>query len=89
MKTNHDDHHGTGSGQPCSMTDLEKSTLLLAHMLDHNRHHEEEMAALAERFEKAEEPLAAKKLRIARARMVEANLALLEALNAASAREDP
>ena len=63
-----------------ALDELTKSHMLLAHMLEHNRHHEEEMASLAERFAVAGEAEVAKKIRVARARMVEANLALMEAL---------
>ncbi|MBO4871975.1 MAG: hypothetical protein J5496_00980 [Lachnospiraceae bacterium] len=73
------DREGAAS-QP-TLSDLDKARMLLDHMLDHNRHHEEEMAALAERFAAAGEEKAAKKIRTARARMVEANLALMEAVN--------
>ena len=55
--------------------------------LDHNRHHEEEIAALAARFEANGQPVAAKKVRIARARMVEVNIALEEALALAETAE--
>ena len=81
----HHDHHGHYEGGAADLSEAEKSRLLLAHMLDHNRHHEEEIAALAARFEENGQPAAAKKVRIARARMVEANLALMEALEIAKA----
>ena len=77
----HHDHHGEAA--PADLTEAEKARILLAHMLDHNRHHEEEMAALAARFGENGQPAAAKKIRTARARMVEANLALMEALKLA------
>lgn len=77
----HHDHHGEAA--PANLSEAEKSRILLAHMLDHNRHHEEEIAALAARFEENGQTAAAKKVRIARARMVEANLALMEALELA------
>ncbi|MBR6703980.1 MAG: hypothetical protein IKI82_00975 [Lachnospiraceae bacterium] len=77
----HHDHHGDAA--PTNLSEAEKARILLAHMLDHNRHHEEEMASLAQRFGENGQTAAAKKVRIARARMVEANLALMEALELA------
>ena len=87
MKYYHHDHHGCAQEalSPEALSDLDKARMLLDHMLDHNRHHEEEMAALAERFAAAGQTQAAKKIRTARARMVEANLALMEALEIAKA----
>ena len=68
--------------------DLEKARILLSHMLDHNQHHEEEMAALAKRFTDAGDAATAKKIRSARARMVEANLALMEAVSLAAPKAE-
>ena len=84
MKYYHHGHHGEGEGITVDLSEAEKARLLLNHMLDHNRHHEEEIALLAARFEENGQAAAAKKVRIARARMVEANLALEEALALAS-----
>ncbi len=99
MKFYHHDHHGEHDHGhhhdhhdheevSVDLSELEKARILLAHMLDHNRHHEEEMAHLAERFETAGNPAAAKKVRAARARMVEANLALMEAVGLAAPKEE-
>ena len=96
----HEHHHHEDGGRcchdhdheakdPAALSELEKARMLLDHMLDHNRRHEEEMAALAARFEAAGEPAAAKKVRAARARMVEANLALMEAVDIAAPKEEP
>ena len=91
MKYCHHGHHGeggNGSGAlPVELDELEKARLLLHYMLDHNRHHEEDLAALAERLAAAGKPEAAKKIRAARARMVEANLALMEAEDLAAPKE--
>ncbi|MBO4839105.1 MAG: hypothetical protein J5493_07045 [Lachnospiraceae bacterium] len=90
MKYYHHDHHGHhGEGEvlPVDLSEAEKARLLLNYTLDHNRHHEEEIAALAARFEANGQPVAAKKVRIARARMVEANIALEEALALAETAE--
>ena len=46
----HEHHHDEPVRDPASLGDLEKARILLSHMLDHNQHHEEEMAALAKRF---------------------------------------
>ena len=70
------------------LSELEKARILLAHMLDHNRHHEEEMAALAKRFADAGDPATARKVRTAKARMVEADLALMEAVELAASKSD-
>ena len=85
----HEHHHDHEAKDPAALSELEKARMLLSHMLDHNRHHEEEMAGLAARFEAAGEPAAAKKVRAARARMVEANLALMEAVDLAAPKEEP
>ena len=57
-------------------------------MLDHNQHHIEEMKSLAARFADAGDAVTAKKVREARARMAEANLALMEAVNLAAPKEE-
>ena len=57
-------------------------------MLDHNQHHEEELAALVKRFADAGDTVTAKKIRTARARMVEANLALMEAVSLAAPKTE-
>ena len=80
----HTHEHGDAQPSPEALSELDKARMLLDHMLDHNRHHEEEMAALAERFAAAGEEKTAKKIRTARARMVEANLALMEAIGLAA-----
>lgn len=85
----HAHDHDRAAKDPASLSELDKAGMLLSHMLDHNRHHEEEMAGLAARFEAAGEPAAAKKVRAARARMVEANLALMEAVDLAAPKEEP
>lgn len=85
----HEHHHDHEAKDPAALSELEKARMLLSHMLGHNRHHEEEMAGLAARFEAAGEPAAAKKVRAARARMVEANLALMEAVDLAAPKEEP
>ena len=88
MKYYHHDHHGHhGEGLPVDLSEAEKARMLLKYTLDHNRAHEEEIAALASRFEANGQPAAAKKVRIARARMVEANIALEEALALAETAE--
>ena len=84
----HEHHHDEPVRDPASLGDLEKARILLAHMLDHNRHHEEEMAALAKRFTDAGDAATAKKIRSARARMVEANLALMEAVSLAAPKAE-
>ena len=90
MKYYHHGHHGEGEGEgiPVDLSEAEKARLLLKYTLDHNRAHEEEIAALAARFEANGQPAAAKKVRIARARMVEASMALEEAL-ALAAKASP
>ena len=85
----HEHHHDHEAKDPAALSELEKARMLLSHMLDHNRHHEEEMAGLAARLEAAGEPAAAKKVRSARARRVEANLALMEAVDLAAPKEEP
>ena len=77
----HSDGSTTGLPSQCS------SIFPARDPLDHNRHHEEEIAALAARFEANGQPVAAKKVRIARARMVEVNIALEEALALAETAE--
>ena len=88
----HEHEHGHGHvhthGPVSGFDSLEQAEALMSYMLDHNRHHEEEMAHLAERFETAGNPAAAKKVRAARARMVEANLALMEAVGLAAPKEE-
>ena len=97
MKRYHHDHHGEHDHGhhhdheeiPVNMSELEKARILLAHMLDHNRHHEEEMADLAKRFAEAGDAATAKKVKTACARMVEADLALMEAVRLAAPKEEP
>lgn len=84
----HEHHHDEPVRDPASLGDLEKARILLSHMLDHNQHHEEEMAALAKRFTDAGDAATAKKIRSARARMVEANLALMEAVSLAAPKAE-
>ncbi len=84
----HEHHHDEPVRDPASLGDLEKARILLSHMLDHNQHHEEELAALAKRFTDAGDAAAAKKIRSARARMVEANLALMEAVSLAAPKAE-
>lgn len=80
------DHHHDHEETAVDLSELEKARILLAHMLDHNRHHEEEMAALAKRFADAGDPATARKVRTAKARMVEADLALMEAVELAASK---
>ncbi len=56
-------------------------------MLEHNKHHEEDLAALAKRFADAGDAATAKKVKAACARMVEADLALMEAAELAAPKE--
>lgn len=84
----HEHHHDEPVRDPASLGDLEKARILLSHMLDHNQHHEEELAALAKRFTDAGDAATAKKIRSARARMVEANLALMEAVSLAAPKAE-
>ena len=84
----HEHHHDEPVRDPASLGDLEKARILLSHMLDHNQHHEEELAALAKRFADAGDAVTAKKIRAARARMVEANLALMEAVSLAAPKAE-
>ena len=84
----HEHHHDEPVRDPASLGDLEKARILLSHMLDHNQHHEEELAALAKRFTDAGDAATAKKIRSARARMVEANLALMEAVGLAAPKAE-
>ena len=84
----HEHHHDEAVRDPASLGDLEKARILLSHMLDHNQHHEEELAALAKRFTDAGDAATAKKIRSARARMVEANLALMEAVSLAAPKAE-
>ena len=84
----HEHHHDEPVRDPASLGDLEKARILLSHMLDHNQHHEEELAALAKRFTDAGDTATAKKIRSARARMVEANLALMEAVSLAAPKAE-
>ena len=81
-------HHDEPVRDPASLGELEKARILLAHMLDHNKHHEEEMAALAKRFADAGDLATAKKVRAAKARMVEADLALMEAVELAAPKAE-
>ncbi len=81
-------HHDEPVKDPASLGELEKARILLSHMLDHNQHHEEELAALAKRFADAGDAVTAKKIRAARARMVEANLALMEAVSLAAPKAE-
>ena len=81
-------HHDEAVRDPASLGELEKARILLSHMLDHNQHHEEELAALAKRFADAGDTVTAKKIRTARARMVEANLALMEAVSLAAPKAE-
>ena len=81
-------HHDEPVRDPASLGDLEKARILLSHMLDHNQHHEEELAALVKRFADAGDLVTAKKIRAARARMVEANLALMEAVSLAAPKTE-
>ena len=81
-------HHDEAVRDSASLGELEKARILLAHMLDHNKHHEEEMAALAKRFADAGDLATAKKVRAAKARMVEANLALMEAVSLAAPKAE-
>ncbi len=71
-----------------ALGELEKARILLAHMLEHNRHHEEDLAALAKRFADAGDAATAKKVKAACARMVEADLALMEAAELAAPKEE-
>ena len=80
-------HHDEPERDPASLGELEKARILLSHMLDHNKHHEEEMAALAKRFAEAGDAVTAMKVRTACARMVEADLALMEAVELAAPKE--
>ncbi|MBQ6292931.1 MAG: hypothetical protein IJK77_03535 [Lachnospiraceae bacterium] len=57
-------------------------------MLEHNKHHEEDLAALAKRFADAGDAATAKKVKSACARMVEADLALMEAAELAAPKEE-
>ena len=84
----HEHHHDEPVRDPASLGELEKARILLSHMLDHNQHHEEELAALAKRFTDAGDTATAKKIRSARARMVEANLALMEAVSLAAPKAE-
>ena len=84
----HEHHHDEPVRDPASLGELEKARILLSHMLDHNQHHEEELAALAKRFTDAGDAATAKKIRSARARMVEANLALMEAVSLAAPKAE-
>ena len=93
----HHDHHGGGGhahtheGEEKAQVDLTEAakTLILArHMLEHNEQHADEMKSLAARFDGQGQPEAAAKIRAARARMVEANLALLEAVELAAPKEE-
>ena len=84
----HEHHHDEPVRDPASLGDLEKARILLSHMLDHNQHHEEELAAIAKRFADAGDAATAKKIRAARARMVEANLALMEAVSLAAPKAE-
>ena len=81
-------HHDEPVRDPASLGELEKARILLSHMLDHNQHHEEELAALAKRFADAGDLATAKKVRAAKARMVEANLALMEAVSLAAPKTE-
>ena len=81
-------HHDEPVRDPASLGELEKARILLSHMLDHNQHHEEELAALVKRFADAGDVVTAKKIRAARARMVEANLALMEAVSLAAPKAE-
>ena len=81
-------HHDEAVRDPASLGELEKARILLSHMLDHNQHHIEEMKALAARFADAGDAVTAKKIRSARARMVEANLALMEAVSLAAPKAE-
>ena len=81
-------HHDEPARDAASLGELEKARILLAHMLDHNQHHIEEMKALAARFADAGDAVTAKKVREARARMAEANLALMEAVSLAAPKEE-
>ena len=81
-------HHDEAVRDPASLGELEKARILLSHMLDHNKHHEEEMAALAKRFADAGDLATAKKVRAAKARMVEADLALMEAVELAAPKAE-
>ena len=87
MNCYHHDHHGSEGNVSVNLSEAEKALLLARHMLEHNRQHEEEMASLSARFEAAGQAAAARKIRAARARMVEANLALMEAISAAGCKE--
>ena len=71
-----------------TLGELEKARILLAHMLEHNKHHEEDLAALAKRFADAGDAATAKKVKSACARMVEADLALMEAAELAAPKEE-
>ena len=71
-----------------ALGELEKARILLAHMLEHNKHHEEDLAALAKRFADAGDAATAKKVKSACARMVEADLALMEAAELAAPKEE-
>ena len=84
MRYYHHDHHGDSGSSSVDLSESEKALMLAKHMLEHNRHHEEEMASLAARFEAAGQPAAAGKIRSARARLVEADLALMEAIETSS-----
>ncbi len=84
----HEHHHDEPVKDPASLGELEKARILLSHMLDHNQHHEEELAALAKRFADAGDAVTAKKIRAARARMVEANLTLMEAVSLAAPKAE-
>ena len=84
----HEHHHDEPVRDPASLGELEKARILLSHMLDHNQHHEEELAALVKRFADAGDTVTAKKIRTARARMVEANLALMEAVSLAAPKAE-
>ena len=81
-------HHDEPARDAASLGELAKARILLAHMLDHNQHHIEEMKALAARFADAGDAVTAKKVREARARMAEANLALMEAVSLADPKEE-
>ena len=56
----HHDHHGEAA--PANLSEAEKSRILLAHMLDHNRHHADELHDICHSLEDAGKAAAAEKL---------------------------